>query len=735
MRLNLTCSYIALLTTAMPVAAQAQSEPSGPTAATNQEQGGQVGLEDIVVTAQRRSENLQNVPISISAVTASKLSASGISSAQDLSVAVPALTINNSIGYFLPRLRGIGSTSIGPGVENSVATYIDNVYIASSAASLFTFNDVERVEVLKGPQGTLFGRNATGGLINVITKDPSHDSGGDASISYANYNTISGNVYLTTSLGDTAAINFAATGSHQGKGFGRNLFTGQDVNRTDEDIALRSKLLWEPGPTTQVRLSGDYEITNGNYPSIREFEDEQPAFGVKTGGRPWDTNNDGPSRTKITSGGVTLRIDQGLGELQLVSISAYRKSRFQSDFDFDLSPTPALDIGVNQKDHQVSQELQLQSGDNSSIKWVTGVYYFHGYSGYVSSDLNIGAALNVPAGPFFPFVTLRNVGNVQSDSYAAFGQVTLPLTSTTNVTGGLRFTSERRNIDGDSLGILSGGAAISLIAPGSGVQGKTFRKLTWRISVDQKLGDTLLYASYNRGFKAGGFNLGTPDLPSYVPEVLDAYEIGLKADLFDRRLRFNPAFFYYDYSNLQVALPLLNGSLSTVNGPSAKVYGFDLDGEALVSEAFRVTFGVTLLHDRYGNYPNAIANSPLLTGGNTSTQFNARGNRLPFTSDFVSSLGANYRINLGRSNLVFQADWSHNDGYFTNTDNLRRQRAFDTINASLTWAMQDDRFSVKGFVKNLANEDVIVFNNITTAVTAATYQPPRTYGLTVSMNF
>ncbi|NKJ45021.1 MULTISPECIES: TonB-dependent receptor [unclassified Novosphingobium] len=692
-------------------------------------------VEEIVVTAQRRAENLQNVPISVTAVSAMRLSSAGITNAQALATVTPALTVNNASGYFLPKIRGIGASTFGPGLENSIAVYVDNVYYAASSASLFSFNNIERVEVLKGPQGTLFGRNATGGLINIVTKDPSRTPGGSASLSYGNYQTLSGSLYLTTGLSDNAAIDISFVGSHQGKGFGTNLATGRDVNKTDSDIGLRSKLLWEPGPNTAIRLSGDYSQTRGNNPAFRDFPGEQPLFGLARTGSPWDVNTNVEPKQNSSSGGAAMRIDQGLGSIQLVSISAYRSSTTNFAFDFDLTPVPALGIFVKQNDRQFSQELQLQSNKSSYIKWVLGGFYFHGYSAYVPSDLVIGFPLDQPGSPFFPFSRMRTTGTVKTDSYAGYGQVTVPVGPSTNITGGLRYTSERRSIDGMSSAQLPDGSFIDLLPPGTGNQSKQFNKLTWRVSVDHKINNILLYASYNRGFKAGGFNLGTPEQPAFEPEVLDAYEAGLKMDLLDRRLRFNPAIFYYDYTNIQVPKPLPTGTVGIVNGPSAKIYGLDIDGEAIISSRMKLNFGATVIHDRFGDFPNALMNTPNPAGGVIQTLFNARGNRIPVTADFSTSLGGLYTLPVGAGDMVFSVDWNHNDGYFTNVDNLRRQKSFEMVNASITFNTADERFSLRGWVRNIGNEAVLLYSNSSNTSSVASYGAPRTYGLTLQTKF
>jgi len=697
---------------------------------------GEIG--EIIVTAQRRSESSQKVPIAITALGATQLAASGIRDAKDLAVATPSLQTNDALGYFLPRLRGIGSTSTGPGIESAVASYIDNVYIAASPAAVFSFNNVERIEVLKGPQGTLFGRNATGGLINVITKDPSHVAGGEASISYGNYDIVSGSLYPTSGLTEDMAIDFAATGLHQGDGYGTNLFDGSDANKVDHQFNLRSKLLWTPGDNTEIRLSGDYSENAGNYPGVRDFTSTSPLFGPPTGGSVWDQNVNAANRYEFKGGGVTLRVNQDLGGVSLASITAYRKSKYFTLFDFDMTSTPALSLAQLQRDSQFSQELQLQSDPANTIKWVLGGYYFTAESEFAPSSLIIESALQGPDSPFFPITQIDTTGNQKTQSLAAYAQVTVPLGENTNLTGGLRYThDERKLVDSDQFGFAGAIPLGSLLPPGDKDQQKNFSKLTWRASIDHSFNpDVMAYASYNRGFKSGGFNPGTPLEPAFLPETIDAFEIGMKATFFNRKVRLNPSLFYYKYSNIQVPFPTAGGALAVINGPSAKVWGLELDGEAAITNALRVTFGATYLHDRFGSFPGALVATPIATGGNVITFGEAAGNRLPFTSDFSSSLGANYRFELANDQeIVLHGDWSYNDGFYTDADNRRRQRAYHTVNASLGWSMNDGQVSVKIWGKNLANEEVLVLQTAAIYGSFASYAPPRTYGVTVGTKF
>jgi iron complex outermembrane recepter protein len=726
--------------TALAVSAYAQQSQGGAPAAaanatTQPSNSPTAELEEIVVTAQRRSESLQNVPIAITAVTANKLDASGIHDAADLAIATPSLQSNDSVGYFLPRLRGIGSTATGAGIEGAVASYIDDVYIASAPAALFAFNNVERVEILEGPQGTLFGRNATGGVINVITKDPSQTTSGNLAVSYGNYQTSSGSAYVTGALSDTAAIDLAATGSHQGQGYGRYLATGAEADRTTKQYNVRSKLLWEPTSSTQIRLSGDYAQSAGDYPNPRDLiGGPPPLFGLAQQGSPWDSSSDYPTQYAFKGGGVTLRADQRFDAFNIVNIAAYRASTYRDAFDFDITPTPALAINQVLQDKQFSEEFQLQSSAASRITWVLGLYEFYARSSNLQTVL-IESALQVPSSPYYPVSVTNTNGAQTTESIAGFGQATVPLGASTNLTGGFRYThDERQLVDADSNAILIGGTVLPTTSLPD--QSKGFGAPTGRLSLDHQLvPDVLAYVSYNRGFKSGGFNAQVPTAPAFKPETMDAYEVGVKADLLERRLRINPSTFYYDYKNIQVAFLTDSGGLGLSNGPSAKVWGTELEGEAVVTEDLHITFGLTYLHDRFGDYPNAVFYIPQAVG-NMVTTGNADGNRLPFTPDLATSLGFNYTIPLATGGkIVIESDWSHNDGFYTDSDNLRKQRPYNTVNASARWTLAGGRYWVGMWGKNLTNDAVLTLQTTAAFADFASYAAPRTFGVTAGTQF
>lgn len=698
-----------------------------PSASTSPSDDGATVI-DIVVTAQRRSESLQKVPIAVTAATSERLQASGITSAADLSLLTPSFSQTNSLGAFQGRIRGIGATTVGAGIESPVAVYVDGVYYGAAAASLFSFSDVERIEVLKGPQGTLFGRNATGGVVNVITKDPSEHIKGSAELGYGNFQTISGSGFLSGPITDQLSASIAVTNRAMGDGYGINLSDGSEANKVNHDFAVRGKLMLRPGDRTTIRLAFDYEDSLGSYPTPRNLSGIKPLLGPAYGGSPWDINST-PVKIATRTGGASLNVEQGIGAIKLVSITAYREVSFTQDIDVDVTPDNLLSLSSLEKDRQLSQEVQLQSGTDSPFTWVVGGYYYWSRNGYAHWDFNYDGFLI--ADP----TALKNInvtGYQTTRSYAAFAQATVPITPTTNITAGLRYTSDRKSIDAVQTVTLVNGFAIPAAAQNS----QTYNRLTWRLSIDNQFTtDIMGYASYNRGFKSGGYTTTSPLDPAYQPETLDAYEVGLKMTLADRRIRLNPAFFYYDYQNLQIIYNDAAGIARTANGPKAELYGIDIDGEIAVTKDLSITGGISWIHNQFGDYPNAVFSSPLPGGGNSQAPGQAQGNRIPYTATFSSTLGFNYRLTAGNGALDLTGDWVHSSGFYTEADNGIRQKPYDLFNASITWYPTGGNLYVRAWGKNLSNEPVLAFGVRNGLATGVAYQPPRTYGLSVGFRY
>ena len=698
-----------------------QSATSPPTA------GGST-LTEVVVTAQRRLENLQKVPISVSAISAAKLQAANITSSADLAAVTPALTFSNVNGYLQSRIRGIGNASQGPSIENSVATYIDGVYLASAPGSLQNLNNIQQVEVLDGPQGTLFGRNATGGLIQILTKDPKSTFGGNADVSYENYDTTRLAAYLTGPVFGPVDADLALYASHQGDGYGTQLFNDKPTDKTDRDIAARSKWLARFDTGTTVRLSFDFENTSTSDPSLNPVGDFQSAFGPRSpavqaavDNNRYDENDNDLTVHRLIAGGTSGRIDQELGPLVLTDIAAYRKTRFSNEFDADGVPAQIVQELFTEKDEQVSEEIQLAPRHTGKLQWIVGVYYFHLDSAYDPLTLRVGPTESDQRNAYV------------TESVAPYAQATYEILPETHVTGGFRYTYERRTQTGATTDLSATGAATVIPIADASLYSDT---PTWRLAVDHSFNSNLLgYISWNRGFKSGGFNPSVPSQPAYKPERLDDYEIGEKSTLFAGRLRLNAAFFYYIYKDIQVNTYIGSESV-TLNGAEAREYGLDATFDLSLTRDLTLTGGAVLLHDRFTDFPLTAVGT--LNAANDTTpivQGSATGNRLPFAPDATLNLGVDYKHQV----LGGQADLFVNDlydtGYYGQADNFLHQGAFHLLNASLQYQPDQSPLTFKLYAKNITNAGVAEFLSVTSVGSVASYEPPTTYGFTVGYKF
>lgn len=689
------------------------------------------GIEEITVTAQRRTENVQNVPVSVSSVTAAALEKATITDVQDIAVSLPAVTLTNTNGYLTSSIRGVGGNSVGPGVENQVALYIDDVYYGSPAGSLLSLNNMQQIDVLKGPQGTLFGRNATGGVIQITTRDPGNELTGEVKASYGDYNNTFGSAYLGGAIiPDVLKADIAIEGHHQGNGWGTNIYNGDQVYNIDYEYAWRSKVLFDPIEGTRFTLIVDYTNTRNTLETLLltpgRISGFNPAAGL-TPDRGYNADFNGPDLHQGWGAGVSLKFEQELGPIELVNIAAYRRSLYNFDFDYDVSPANIENIYARQKDRQFSEEFRLQSASPGKFKWVVGAFYFDARAGWNNFLLqSFPAGLNI---------TVRNFQTTSST--AGFGQAAYEFLPDTNLTVGARYTSETK-------AAVDGSTTLGVVGPGDGPQIATrpaadaelhATKSTYRVSLDHRFNDQLMaYVSYNTGFKSGGFNTGGPGTAPYLPETLDAAEVGIKTDFLDKRIRIDVSAFHYKYNNIQVQ-QLAGGAIATINGAGAKLYGIDSDIIVAVTNNFRITSGLGWNHPDFTSFPNCPFVPP--QGGVPSIPADCAGHRIPLASDFTGNIAGDLTVPLPMGSLDLNANLYYNSGFFFTPDNNTEQGAYAQVSASGTWTAPDGRLSVGAWGKNLTDKRVATYESVNTGngTFNLTYQAPRMYGLTVGYKF
>lgn len=700
-------------------AAFLHAAPSNARDAKNDDNGSSPRVEEIVVTAQRRTQNLQDVPISVAALSATQLEQAGVQQPSDLRTIVPSLELTDDNGILTTSLRGIGAVAVSSGFESPLAVYVDGVYLGSAAASFLNLVNVSQIEIAKGPQGTLYGRNATAGSMQINTRTPDQDFKGDGSVSYDNYNTMTGNVYVAGGITPKLAADISIWATHQGDGWGKNLTTGAENYIVHHNLVVRSKWVLEASERTHLTLIADYgSFSNTDTPAI--FPGSVPALAPELGRQPdlhYDTRADTDHETAGWQSGVSFKLDQDLGVADFTSLTAYRDSRYHNQFDIDGFQAPLASAYYDQPNIQLSQDLQLTSKQGAKLSWIAGASYFH-----AKTAENPGTAALEFIELFHEFYNSQ-----RTDALAGFAEGTYEIARGTRLTLGARYTSERRKAyDGATADTIGGFPLPPTLIPN---MSKTFDKPTFRATLDRRISDDVLaYASFNRGFKSGGFNTDDPGTPAFKPEQVDAYEVGLKNELLDRRLRVNIAGFYYHYTDIQVRqTPTLAVTILT-NAGAARIYGSDLDLQAQITPQFRVSGGLSYVDAKYQVFPNA----QLINLDGTTAIGDAAGNTLPRAPKLTANLLASYTVNLSTGgSLTFSTNAYYNHGYYLLSDNVIRQPGFAQLNGAVRWTHPRERFYAEIYGRNLTNERVIDWALPLGATVGVGYGAPLTFGVTL----
>lgn len=691
--------------------------------------------DEIIVTAQRRAQSIQEVPISVTAISGETLEARAARNVNDAIAFAPNVAVTtgptggNFGGFFI---RGVGQLDNSIALDPGVGVYVDDIYIARLQASSVDLLDLERLEVLRGPQGTLFGRNTIGGAISLVTISP------DLNDVSARVRGIVGardrydlSAAVNVPLAEQFALRATAFTRNQ-RGWGRNVYTGNTFGDISE-LGGRLKLLFEPNDTFSMLLQGDYlrarnspshQILLGFNPGAGITVPRPPQLGgpfflpgVSPTGVPFpagvaqDRSNNRrlnftsiPDQLDIDNGGVSLTVTADLGGVTLKSITGWREFREDSFVDFDATGFVLYDNASVLRQQQLSHELQL-SGRVGSVDFLLGGYYF-GEDAFNNVTLCTGSNQ-----PRLVNRCLRSRNNIWLDvqSYAAFGQLSWDVNDWINVFGGLRWTSETKRQSNDSLldnreAVPTSLPPVAMPPPGqtrvalpfTQVQ-ETFTAVTPRVGVNLQVADRVrVYASFAEGFKSGGFN-GRPssqEILSYDPEEARTYELGVKADLFDRLLRVNAAVFQSDYKNQQLLVfTAVSGLFETRNAGDSRIRGFELEVDANISERFALRGTLGHLDGRYRTL------SPQVAGITLNTP-------LPLTPEWTYTISGEYRLPLDTlGELRARGDWTYRSevSYQLENDPLERQPGFGLLNLRLTWQLPDDRFDVSLFGTNVTD--------------------------------
>jgi iron complex outermembrane receptor protein len=735
-------------TAMMSGAAVAQEAAPAPiAAASTPAQAGSVdesAIGDIVVTAQRRSESVRKVPITMVAQTGAELARSGITNMRDLSLAVPGLNFTSQGPFAEPNIRGVHTTITAAGSDSPIAIYLDGLYQPNQQGNLFDLPDIERIEVLKGPQGTLFGRNATGGAISVTTRSPSFKPEGDFTVSDGLYvgdnvktsNHLTAKGYVSGPLSDKFAASIASFYENI-DGYLTNDLTGKRAGSVDSYV-VRAKLRYEPVPEVRFLLSGyagHRDDRAGN--SMRSLNGVTVAAlypGAILSQKSWHVagelaNSEGLSKTKSRGGSLKAEFDIGeAGTLTSLTGYSFVDGLVYSDVDGAYAPscvaafaciTPYIVRYGPSKTWQ--QELTFASRDFGDLSFVGGLFLYRDDSD-IGSEVNNTLVNGKPTSPGAPFFTQANV---KTKAVAGFGEATWNVTPSLHLIGGLRYSWESKRGSGSILG------GTEFEFGGHPSWDSWTPRLSLRYDVSSS---TNIYATYSKGFKSGV--LESVNLSNDVanPETLQAYEVGVKYG--SPAASLNMAAFYYDYKNLQVQFYL---GLGTVlgNASSAKIYGFDIDGTVRIADGLSLrAAGSWLPHAKFGTFPGGVAfDFPLTAAGLQQIRYDASGDRLLKSPKFTGNLTLNYNGELAGGAADANATLYYSSSYRWNLTSRVKTDAYATLNMQVGYTPAGSRFRFGLYGRNLTNKAYITATTLSNEGDSAAYAPPREIGLSVGYKF
>lgn len=710
-----------LLSVSWGALAHAQTTSAPPDGAP---EAGVTSVEEVIVTANRREARLQDVPISVTALTAEALAGANIENPTELTQVVPALNIVQQATQIIPVIRGIGSSSNNQGDEANVATYIDGVYIADQTANFSNFADIERVEVLRGPQGTLFGRNATGGLLQIITRNPQFDPAGNLEFRYGNFNTGSIKAYVTAPLSDTWAFSIAGY-ADRSSGWIKDILNGGIKNPSHSEF-IRGKLLFRPSDTAEFRLTVSREFSDDHTPLARFALDGNtvgrrlnPTAIIARG--PFNTSVDAPLEITRSTTRADIQSHFDLGGLALETMVSYADTRTFFASDIDISPVGVgAATGLNLTETYTG-ELRLLSTSGDRFEWIAGVFGF----------LNQATGQTIVATPTIAGTRLLDAKpDARSRSAAVFGEGTFHVTDALDLIVGGRVTYEKR--------------LFSLVWFGQQtIEDASIKdtRFTPRVTLKYDISPTTnVFATYSQGFKSGGFNTVSNNPTPVEPEELTAYELGIKSDPFPW-LRVNATAFLYDYKNLQVISRVGNTGISTLqNAAEAEVKGGEVEVTLRPADGLTVRGSASYADATYTNFPGATANVPVLDssgvpiGGNRSIAVDASGNRLIRSPKYTLGTSVSYVRDTEYGAVGGSINVFYSDRVYWDAGNIWQQRPYVMINGEL-FVKPRENVRLSLWVKNLGDVEAAQEIAPSGTGTAQINFPPRQYGVALRYEF
>lgn len=742
-------------------------------------------LEEIVVTARKREESLQKTPISLAAFTANDLKIRQIRTTDQLTQVTPNLQFssqapssgsNASSQIFI---RGIGQTEFLPSTDPGVGLYIDGVYMARSVGGTLDFADIQRIEILRGPQGTLFGRNTIGGAISIHTTMPAENFGGDITVTGGSDNRIEALLNVDIPISEKLLTRFSI-GKRNRDGYVIRTIDGKDLG-DDDTFGLNATAVLQASENLELILRFDYNKENENgapqvFNSITtsglfarvgsaaagcsapgtEIDELNCANNFQNIG-PYATNGTFPVISTLEGWGTSLTATYDAGSVTIKSITAYRDMEWLASRDADNTPVVVLHTRNDDTQKQFSQEFQLSgSSFNDKLQWMVGAYYFEETA---TDDYFV----EIPFGEF------NTGGEIDNDTKAVFAQATYDVTDKLSVTVGLRYTDENKAflpiqsalttylfpiafsetngaglyvhpVTGELFPTVAGGT-VAVVPAGTVFFARELVKSNVSDATPmaniayQWTDDVMTYFNYAEGFKSGGFNArnvkpgATPRL--FAPEFATTYEVGFKATLLDGTLRLNGAAFRTDYRDLQF---IIREDFAPIvfNAGKAVIKGFELEWTFVPVDNVHIVGGVGYTNGEYKELSDE-----LIANGGVALE-----NAMPHAPDWSANFGGAYEFDLGdNGTLTPRIDWSYHSKVYFNANNTEAiaQDGYSIFNAAVSWRSPDDNWQVTAAVSNLGDKLYRLSGNSSLEASASyaesTYARPREWSLTVNYNF
>lgn len=737
-------------------------------------------LDEIVVSASRRDERLQDVPIAITAFGQEELDRREITGVADLQAQTPGLVYAHVTGMSQITMRGVGTDLYSVAAEPGVAIYMDDMYIARTFMSHAAMVELERVEVLRGPQGTLYGRNTSGGAIKFVSKQPSHEFEAEGALQYGAYDQFQGRASLTGPIFSDSLRARLSIFAEDREGWTKNLAGGDDLE-AHEVMSGRLALAWDVTEDINVGLTFERQEQTDTGPALHGLT---PVIGTALSDSaalpllaPFDVTiaqleaslgfalepvlaalvdqagggyspegheiyNDFPPLGELETTGITGTFGWDMDFANFKAIGGYRDNERDLRYDTDGSDLPLLRFNpYYQQGRQLSLELQLMGPAENKLNWIAGLYFYdeaaneNTFVDILVLDQPLLDSLGALIPDQIPVLGNGGLARIESyvtydtRSYAAFGQADWDAFDWLTLHLGGRITNDEKaaHITWRTPDPTSSCEDLDVKADWTAFTGK--------VGADVRINeDVMVFGSFSQGYKSGGFNTTACDGLPYDPEEVDAFELGLKSEWFDRRLRVNLAAFTYSFSNIQVQ-QIDTVITVIVNAAEADIKGIELESQLALFEWLSIDGSATFLDATYTDYQDDEALT-LLEG-----EIDLSGNRLPKSPRFAANIGLQLFLPVFGDYLAgARGEWSYKSlQYFTQFNNApSSQPAYTLWNVYLTLAQPEGGFGAQAFVKNLTDEDYLSGGVVASALVGGPggfYAPPRTWGFEVNFSF